>query len=55
MVQITKSEVKLLTDRGYKFGDMIHRSYSRNPKYYATENKKILNILNKYRQSIIAK
>ena len=55
MVEITKKEVKLLEDNGYRFGDMIHKTKTRHPKYYATENHKVMNLLNKYRQSIIAK
>lgn len=53
IVLITKQESVELQKLGYKFGSegMIHRSRSRNPKYYLTENNKALKDLSKIRKS----
>lgn len=53
MIQITKDEAMMLQKGGYKFGKSLHRSYSSSPKYYATEEWKLLKTLDKYRKSRI--
>ncbi|MEE0295135.1 MAG: hypothetical protein UDT09_11910 [Eubacterium sp.] len=42
---------------GFKFGDseMLHKSKTRHPKYYLTENSRALRVLNKIRKSKIVK
>ncbi|WP_279287349.1 hypothetical protein [Eubacterium segne] len=42
---------------GFKFGDseMLHKSKTRHPKYYLTENPRALRTLNKIRKNKIVR
>lgn len=57
IIQISKKEAADLGNIGYRFGNygMIHRTKSRNPKYYLTEDYKALKDLERIRKSKIAK
>lgn len=55
IILITKQESFDLQKLGYKFGNegTLHKSKSRNPKYYMTESKRALVDLEKIRKSRI--
>ncbi len=55
MVQITKKEAMMLQDKGFKFGEMLHKTRTSHPKYYATEAYKVMQVLKKYRASHLVK
>ena len=52
MIKITKNERNYLEQNGCKFGEDLHRTYSKHKTYYATESKEVLNLLNKYNKMI---
>lgn len=52
MIQINKSEVQYLLDKGYKFGEMLHKGAGKVKRYYATEDYRLMRELKKYRDSI---
>lgn len=52
MIKITKNEKDFLVSKGMKFGDMLHRTYSGHTTYYATEDPRVLKLLNNYNDSI---
>ena len=53
----SKKEALELNSMGFKFGDseMLHKSKSRHPKYYLTENSRVLRALNKIRKNKIVR
>ena len=53
IVLINKQESVELQKLGYRFGseEMLHKSKSRNPKYYLTESDKALKDLERIRKS----
>lgn len=55
MITITKAEKNYLVSLGYAFGsnEMLHKSYSKHPTYYATEKAEVLLALENFRQSRI--
>lgn len=55
IIQITKSESQKLQKLGYKFGTILHKTYSRSPKYYLTEDPRALKDINKIRKESIVK
>ena len=57
IIQISKNEALELNSMGFKFGDseMLHKSKTRHPKYYLTENPRALRALNKIRKSKIVR
>lgn len=55
LIQITKREKDYLVSKGFQFGHDLHRTYSKHKKYYATEEPKLMKILNNYRKSVIVK
>lgn len=52
-LQITKSEMEHLVSKGFEWGNDIHRTYTKNHKYYATESEKLLAELTAFRNSKI--
>lgn len=54
MVKINKAERDFLESKGFKMGEHIHHTYSHNKHYYVTESYKVMNALNKYRQSVVS-
>lgn len=50
MVSITKNEKNYLENNGCKWKSDLHRTYSNVKSYYATENRKVLTLLEKYRK-----
>lgn len=57
IVLITKKEKEYLVEHGYKFGsgEMLHHTWSKNRKYYLTENPDVLLDLEEYRKQRILK
>lgn len=55
MIQITKEEKDYLVSKGFKYGNDIHKTYTHNPHYYASEYRALLNELYKYRRKRIVK
>ena len=55
MVQITQNEAMMLQNKGFKFGEMLHKTHTSHPKYYATEAYKVMQVLRKYRASRLVK
>ena len=57
MIRITKKERDYLVSQGCKYPDDLHSTEGKGKKktIYATESKEVLNLLNQYRKSIIAK
>jgi hypothetical protein len=53
MLVITKRERDYLERLGYKFGsnNILHKSYSKHPTYYATEKAEVIELLKKYREN----
>lgn len=53
MLIITKRERDYLERLGYKFGsnNILHKSYSKHPTYYATEKAEVIELLKKYREN----
>lgn len=51
MIKINKNERDYLVNEcGFEPGYHISRTYTHNPHYYASENKKVIDALNKYRE-----
>ena len=55
LVRITKKEMEYLESNGCIWEDELHHTIGKGKKktYYATESRKILNLLSNYRKSII--
>ena len=55
MIRISNDEMRYLRTKGFKFPDDLHKTYSgsKNNRYYATESKPLLRILDQYRASKI--
>jgi hypothetical protein len=53
MIIITKREKDYLESLGYKFGNnnVLHKTYSKHPTYYATEKKDVLKALENFRKN----
>lgn len=49
MIKIAKKEAFKMRELG--FGKDVHKTYSKHPTYYLTEDKKALEALCNYRQS----
>ena len=49
--------MRYLKEKGFDFPEDLHKTYSgsKNNRYYATESKPLLKILNQYRASRIVK
>lgn len=56
MIKISKEERDYLESQGCVWGEELHRTYGKGKKktHYATESKKILNLLSCYRESKLA-
>lgn len=50
IVKITKKEAFYLRSKGFKDKDDIHKTYSGNPTYYASETRDVMKALKKYRE-----
>ena len=55
MIKINKQERDYLESKGFGFPEFLHRTYGKHKKYYATEDKKLLKILNNFRNKSIDK
>ncbi len=57
MIRISNDEMRYLRGKGFDFPEDLHKTYSgsKNNRYYATESKPLLRILNQYRASRIVK
>ena len=57
MIRISNEEMRYLRKQGFNFPDDLHKTYSgsKNNRYYATESKPLLRILDQYRASKIVK
>ena len=55
LIKISNDEMRYLREKGFKFPDDLHKTYSgsKNNRYYATESKPLLRILDQYRASKI--
>ena len=55
MIRISNDEMRYLRTKGFNFPEDLHKTYSgnKNNRYYATESKPLLAILDKYRTSKI--
>lgn len=51
MVEVSKDEIGYLMEKGCKFGDELHRTYTRHKKYCASETRKVLKLLEEYRSA----
>ena len=56
MIKITKQEKEYLESQGCVYEEELHHTVGKGSKktYYATESKKILNMLSYYRKSRLA-
>lgn len=50
IVKITKKEAFYLRSKGFKNKSDIHKTYSGNPTYYASETRDVMRALKKYRE-----
>lgn len=50
MIKIDKKEVEWLISRGAKWGEDIHRTYSKHKTYYLTESKLNMKLLKELRR-----
>lgn len=57
LIRISNDEMRYLRGKGFDFPEDLHKTYSgsKNNRYYATESKPLLRILNQYRASRIVK
>ena len=55
LIKISNDEMRYLRSQGFDFPEQLHKTYSgsKNNRYYATESKPLLKILNQYRASKI--
>lgn len=53
MVKINKNELNYLLSQGFTFPDYLHKTHSKHPTYYVTENK-AYDVLKKYRESAMS-
>ena len=55
MIRISNDEMRYLRTKGFNFSEDLHKTYSgsKNNRYYATESKPLLKILDQYRASKI--
>lgn len=52
MIKIYKDELEYLLAKGFVWKEHLHKTYSGNGHhYYATEDKKLMPILNAYRKA----
>ena len=45
--------MQFLLSKGYKFGDMIHKGAGKVKRYYATEERHVMDDLKKYRAGAV--
>lgn len=50
MIKISKNQRYYLEANGCIFGRDLHRTYSKNKRYYATENDRVKTLLEKYKE-----
>lgn len=55
MIKISKNQRNYLEQNGCIFGRDLHRTYSKNKTYYATENNKVMTLLEKYKEETTIK
>ena len=53
MISITKKQRDYLEANGCVFGEDLHRTYSKNKSYYATENRKVKSLLKQYEEEMV--
>lgn len=49
MIKISKKERDYLESKGFGFPEYLHRTYGKHKHYYATEDKKLIKILEDFR------
>lgn len=54
MILITKDEAMHLQEKGYKWGNVLHKSHSSGHKYYITEKQSAIKDLADYRNSKVS-
>lgn len=55
MIKISKNQRDYLEQNGCIFGRDLHRTYSKKKKYYATENNRVMTLLEKYKEGTTIK
>lgn len=53
MIKITKTERNYLESKGFGFPEFLHRTFGKHKNYYATEDKKLMRVLNDFRKGKI--
>ena len=55
MIKISKEERDYLEKNGCAFPDDLHHTYGKNKTYYATESKKVKDLLTKFKRDRLSK
>ena len=55
MIRISKIERDYLESKGFGFPEFLHRTFGKHKNYYATEDRKLLKVLNDFRNKSIIK
>lgn len=55
MIKITRNQRDYLEQNGCVFGRDLHRTYSKNKRYYATENNRVMTLFEKYKEETTIK
>ena len=55
MIRISKTERDYLESKGFGFPEFLHRTFGKHKNYYATEDRKLLKVLNDFRNKSIIK
>ena len=55
MIKISKEERNYLESKGFGFPHYLHRTFGKHKNYYATEDRKLLKVLNDFRNKSIIK
>ena len=50
MIKITKNQRDYLEGNGCIFGRDLHRTFGKHKTYYATENNRVMTLLEKYKE-----
>ncbi len=51
LIKINKDEKDYLVSKGFKYGEIIHKTYTSHPTYYMTTSPKAMKVLNSYRSN----
>lgn len=55
MIKITKNQRDYLEGNGCIFGRDLHRTFGKHKTYYATENNRVMTLLEKYKEETMIK